>query len=56
MLLVPALISLFGEWNWYLPQSVARILRIKEPEKPVEVAAAVALDGTAVLRPNPAPQ
>jgi RND superfamily putative drug exporter len=39
MLLVPALVSLFGEWNWYLPDSVARILRIKEPEKPIEAAA-----------------
>ena len=32
MLLVPALVSLFGEWNWYLPRTVARLLRIKEPE------------------------
>ena len=39
MLLVPALVSLFGEWNWYLPDSVARILRIRTPDKPVEVAA-----------------
>jgi RND superfamily putative drug exporter len=39
MLLVPALVSLFGEWNWYLPDSVARVLRIKEPARPDEVAA-----------------
>jgi RND superfamily putative drug exporter len=39
MLLVPALVSLFGEWNWYLPDSVARILRITTPDKPDEVAA-----------------
>ncbi|MDQ6847974.1 MAG: MMPL family transporter [Candidatus Dormibacteraeota bacterium] len=39
MLLVPALVSLFGEWNWYLPPWVARILRISEPDRPVEVAA-----------------
>jgi RND superfamily putative drug exporter len=39
MLLVPALVSLFGEWNWYLPDSVARILRIRTPDKPAEAAA-----------------
>ncbi|MBW8750555.1 MAG: MMPL family transporter, partial [Propionibacteriales bacterium] len=45
-LLVPSLVSLFGSWNWYLPDSVARLLRIEqshrhseqpapEPEPPV---------------------
>jgi RND superfamily putative drug exporter len=39
--LVPALVSLFGSWNWKLPDSVARILRIQpsvvhaEPEPAV---------------------
>jgi RND superfamily putative drug exporter len=28
-LLVPSLVSLFGTWNWYLPESVARLLRIE---------------------------
>lgn len=28
-LLVPALVSLFGEWNWWLPNGVARVLRIR---------------------------
>jgi RND superfamily putative drug exporter len=32
-LLVPSLVSLFGRWNWYLPDSVARLLRI-EPSHP----------------------
>jgi len=27
--LVPALVSLFGEWNWYLPDGVAKILRVR---------------------------
>lgn len=27
-LLVPALVSLFGKWNWYLPEWAARILRV----------------------------
>lgn len=28
MLLVPALVKLFGRWNWWLPPSVARVLRV----------------------------
>ncbi|HEX4755427.1 MAG TPA: MMPL family transporter [Candidatus Dormibacteraeota bacterium] len=48
MLLVPALVSLFGEWNWYLPESVARVLRIKTPGKPDEVADGVAAVAEAV--------
>jgi RND superfamily putative drug exporter len=28
-LLVPALVSLFGEWNWYLPDGVAKLLRVQ---------------------------
>jgi RND superfamily putative drug exporter len=28
-LLVPSLVSLFGSWNWYLPDTVARILRVQ---------------------------
>lgn len=28
MLLVPALMKLFGRWNWWLPPSVARLLRV----------------------------
>jgi RND superfamily putative drug exporter len=27
--LVPSLVSLFGAWNWYLPDRAARILRIQ---------------------------
>jgi RND superfamily putative drug exporter len=29
MLLVPALVSLFGRWNWFLPKLPARVLRVK---------------------------
>ncbi|MDB5076210.1 MAG: conserved rane protein of unknown function [Chloroflexi bacterium] len=29
MLLVPALLSLFGRWNWWLPAGVARLLRVQ---------------------------
>ena len=42
--LVPSLVSLFGSWNWMLPDSVARVLRVQpshphpEPEpEPVPV-------------------
>jgi RND superfamily putative drug exporter len=31
--LVPSLVSLFGSWNWKLPDSVARVLRV-EPSAP----------------------
>ena len=34
-LLVPALVSLFGKWNWYLPAWAAKILRV-EPSYPHE--------------------
>jgi RND superfamily putative drug exporter len=29
MLLVPALVSLFGKWNWWLPHLPARLLRVQ---------------------------
>ncbi|MBV9816889.1 MAG: MMPL family transporter [Solirubrobacterales bacterium] len=32
-LLVPALVSLFGRWNWWLPRGPARLLRV-EPSLP----------------------
>jgi RND superfamily putative drug exporter len=28
-LLVPALVSLFGQWNWWLPARLARVLRVE---------------------------
>ncbi len=46
-LLVPALISLFGRWNWWMPVWLARILRIEpspalpEPDGPGVPAAAL---------------
>ncbi len=38
-LLVPAVVSLFGRWNWWLPQRPARLLRV-EPSLPPRVAPA----------------
>ena len=37
-LLVPAVVSLFGRWNWWLPSWPARLLRV-EPSLPRRVAA-----------------
>jgi RND superfamily putative drug exporter len=37
-LLVPAVVSLFGRWNWVLPRRPARLLRV-EPSIPPRVAA-----------------
>ena len=37
-LLVPAVVSLFGRWNWLLPRRPARLLRV-EPSLPPRVAA-----------------
>jgi putative drug exporter of the RND superfamily len=36
-LIVPAVISLMGRWNWWLPRWPARVLRV-EPSLPVRVA------------------
>ncbi len=36
-LLVPAVVSLFGRWNWWLPERPARMLRV-EPSLPPRVA------------------
>jgi putative drug exporter of the RND superfamily len=38
-LIVPAVISLMGRWNWWLPKWPARLLRV-EPSLPPRVAAA----------------
>ncbi len=32
-LLLPALVSLFGEWNWWMPHGLAKILRTEVPVK-----------------------
>jgi RND superfamily putative drug exporter len=37
-LLVPALVRMFGRWNWWLPHRVARVLRV--PAAPLRPAAA----------------
>jgi putative drug exporter of the RND superfamily len=34
--LVPALMALFGRWNWWLPRGVARIFRVRPSPLPAE--------------------
>lgn len=31
--LLPALVALFGEWNWWMPQSLATVLRTERPQR-----------------------
>jgi RND superfamily putative drug exporter len=33
-ILVPALVSLFGRWNWWLPAGMARVLRVRPSPDP----------------------
>jgi RND superfamily putative drug exporter len=44
-LLVPSLVCLFGRWNWWLPQPIARVLRV--PPGPLQPAEAPASAGAA---------
>jgi RND superfamily putative drug exporter len=34
ILLVPSLMKLLGDWNWYLPTSFARVLRVRRDQLP----------------------
>ena len=38
-LLVPAVVSLFGKWNWWLPPPAAKLLRVKPSPEPEPSAA-----------------
>ncbi|MCZ3388212.1 MAG: MMPL family transporter [Actinomycetia bacterium] len=49
-LLVPALVSLFGRWNWWLPTWAARPLRV-EPHGAVVESASVVDEAEASVRP-----
>ena len=40
-LLVPALVALFGPWNWWLPAPARRLLRIPAPPLPTGPAASL---------------
>ena len=47
-LLVPALVALFGRANWWLPSSLARLLRIPAPAGPVAEPVSARTDDLAV--------
>ncbi|MGI8529376.1 MAG: MMPL family transporter [Geodermatophilaceae bacterium] len=50
-LLVPALVSLFGRWNWWLPDGLARVLRVApSPLAPPETDSKVDRELTATGR------
>jgi RND superfamily putative drug exporter len=38
-LLVPAVVSMFGRWNWWLPPGAARLLRVRPSPEPVAESA-----------------
>jgi RND superfamily putative drug exporter len=38
-LLVPAVVSLFGRWNWWLPAGAARLLRVRPSPEPAPAQA-----------------
>jgi RND superfamily putative drug exporter len=44
-LLVPAVVSLFGRWNWWLPQMPARLLRVEPSPSPHPATGQPAADG-----------
>jgi RND superfamily putative drug exporter len=37
-MLVPALVSFFGRWNWWLPPGIARVLRVRPSPEPLPEA------------------
>jgi RND superfamily putative drug exporter len=43
-LLVPALIALFGRWNWWLPRPARRLLRVLAPPQSARPASRAAAD------------
>jgi uncharacterized membrane protein YdfJ with MMPL/SSD domain/GGDEF domain-containing protein len=50
--MVPATMKLVGDWNWYLPPRVARLLRVKDPAPvlPEPVAVADGVEGAVLDR------
>ena len=38
-LLVPAVVSMFGRWNWWLPAGAARLLRVRPSPEPIAESA-----------------
>ena len=44
-LLVPALMRLMGEWNWWMPRWASTLLRIPRPERSAQIAAEPSMGG-----------
>jgi putative drug exporter of the RND superfamily len=44
-LLVPAVVSLFGSWNWWLPRIPARLLGVKPSPSPRPAPRSTAAEG-----------
>ena len=54
-LLVPALVSVFGRWNWWLPKWPARLLRVQpSPLAPARSARLTELGPEPEPEPEPA--
>jgi RND superfamily putative drug exporter len=47
MLLVPSVVSLLGRWNWWLPNPLAKLLRVAPSHALIEPHSSSALDRTA---------
>ena len=47
-LMLPAMVALFGRANWWLPSSLARLLRIPAPARPVTEPVSARADDLAV--------
>jgi putative drug exporter of the RND superfamily len=46
-LFVPAVVSLFGRWNWWLPKMPARLLRVEPSPGPIPASQRTATEGAA---------
>ncbi|MFL5817062.1 MAG: MMPL family transporter [Conexibacter sp.] len=51
LVLVPAAMELLGDWNWWLPRPLARVI----PDVAIEQAPAAALTPAAAIEPEPEP-
>jgi putative drug exporter of the RND superfamily len=52
-LLVPAMVALFGRANWWMPASLARILRVREPRRATPFAPAAGSTAAGELEAEP---
>ena len=55
-LLVPSLVSLFGRWNWWLPDWLAKVLRVEPSHPHAERSRREVLEGGRPADPGPQPE